>query len=150
MRIRVVADRVPLLHHALYKLGLRFEVIADEEERRLDVVLFERVQNLRRVAVFKAGVERDVDLLFLRVADVERPVIFQVIARRVGDRRRALLLKAQPPVRDGGARLGSLPPAAGQGVNARAEQQNGGEQDRHKPPPEQSPDHPNDPFPEAL
>ena len=62
VRIRVVADGVAFLCHTFYKIRLRLKIIADEEERCLYAVLFERVQNSLRVAVFKAGIKRDVDL----------------------------------------------------------------------------------------
>lgn len=72
VRIRVVADGVAFLCHTFYKLRLRLKIIADKEERCLYAVFFERVQNSLRVAVFKAGIKRDVDLFFVRVADIQR------------------------------------------------------------------------------
>ena len=66
VRIRVVADGVAFLCYAFYKLRLRLKIIADEEECCLYAVFLERVQNSLRVAVFKAGIERDVDLFLVR------------------------------------------------------------------------------------
>ena len=60
----MVADGVAFLCHTFYKLRLRLKIIADEEECCLYAVLFERIQNSLRVAVFKAGIKRDVDLFW--------------------------------------------------------------------------------------
>ena len=50
-------------------------------------MLFERIQNSRRAAVLVARVERQVDGLFARIADVKRVVLPQFLGGDIADRR---------------------------------------------------------------
>lgn len=54
----------------------------DDEERRLDVMLFQNVQNLFRVSGFIARVERQIDHLFLGIPDVDRVILAQRARRQ--------------------------------------------------------------------
>ena len=60
MGCRVVADGMPLRHHAFNKFGGGVQIILDEEKGRFRVVLFQCVQNRRGIAVFKARVKGQV------------------------------------------------------------------------------------------
>ena len=97
MMPRVVADDVPLLRHPPHQLWIVFDVRPDDEERRLDVMLFQNVQNLFRVSGFIARVERQIDHLFLGVPDVDRVILAQRARRRVADRRLPLRAEAEAP-----------------------------------------------------
>ena len=55
--------------------------------------IFERIQNSRRAAVLVARVERQVDGLFARIADVKRVVLPQLLGGDIADRRLSLGLE---------------------------------------------------------
>ena len=93
----MVAHKMPLAQHPPDKVRVLLDVIADDEKRRLHVVLCQRVQDRLRAAVFIARVKGQVDLLFCLVPQIDRVVPPQRLGRGVADRRLALRAEAQPP-----------------------------------------------------
>ena len=110
---RVVADDMPFRDHALHQLRCGIDKVAHHEKAGRCVMLFERIQNGRRAAVLVARVEREVDGLLARIADVKRIPLPQSLSGDIADRRLTLGLERQSPVADrrgnrlfGGCRLG--------------------------------------------
>ena len=69
---RVIADDVPLLHHAEHELGRGINIVADDEKAGRCAVLFERVQNRCCAAVLISGVKRQINDFFRCIAHIIR------------------------------------------------------------------------------
>ena len=108
MMIGVVADQMPLLRHAAQKLRRRLDIMPHHKKCRWGVMLFQRVQNLRRIAVFVSRVKGQIQHLLRCVADIKRIICRQRLRADVAYRRLPLLLKAQPPIAGGRRRSDRL------------------------------------------
>ena len=95
--VGVIADRMPLLRHAPDEVWISLDVVADQEECRRSMVLLQRIEDLRRAAVFIACIEREIDALLRRIAKEGRIILPQPVRRGVSHGRLALLLEAQAP-----------------------------------------------------
>ena len=74
MVVRVVAHGMPLAQHPAHKLRVLLDVVAHNEERRLDIVLRQRLQNRLRAAVFIACVKGQIELLLCLIAEIDRVI----------------------------------------------------------------------------
>ena len=79
MRGGVVADGVPLRHHAPDQLGTGFDVVAYQKEGGGNLVLFQRIQNGGGVAVFKAGIKGDVQRFFAGIPHIVGAKWFEIL-----------------------------------------------------------------------
>ena len=70
----MVADDMPLAQHPAHKIRVLLDVVAHNEERRLDAVLRQRLQDRLRAAVFIACVKGQIDLLLRLVAEIDRVI----------------------------------------------------------------------------
>ncbi len=68
---RVIADLIALLEFAFEKLRRRLRIRADDEERRGDMLAFQRVENGRRVRRVRPVVEGESDLFLRRAVPVD-------------------------------------------------------------------------------
>ena len=102
MVVGVVAHDVPLRRHAADDVRCRFDHIAHYEEGGGGIVLFQRVQNGFRVAVFIAAVKGQVNDLLAGVTQIPGVVLGQILHGGVANRRLPLHGKGQPPVVGGG------------------------------------------------
>ncbi len=93
----MVAHRVPFVHHALDELGVIPNIAANNKKCAGRVVLFQRVEDGRGIAVFVSGVKRQIQALLPGIAAIERIVGAQRFGREVRDGRRVFLLKREPP-----------------------------------------------------
>ena len=74
-------------------------------------MLFQRIQNGRGFAVFKAGIKGNVQRFFAGIPHIVGAKWFEILRRGVAHRRLSLLLKAESPI--GIVRAGGGQPLAG-------------------------------------
>ena len=94
----VIAYDMPFLYHPLYKLRTGFQIVSHQKKSCRRLVLFQRVENFRRVAVLIPRVKGQIQHLVVGVLDIVGAELFQIIRSRVGNGRLPRLLEAQPPV----------------------------------------------------
>ena len=75
----MIADEMPLLCHAYDEVGVAHDEVFENEERACGIVLFQCIEDACHVAVFIAGVEGEVDDLFLRIFAEENAAAFRNI-----------------------------------------------------------------------
>ena len=76
MGIRMVAHRMTLRHHAFHQIRAGLDVVAHQKKRGRHLMFFQRVQNSRRIAVFKARVKGDIQLFLAGIPHVIGIVLF--------------------------------------------------------------------------
>ena len=82
----VVAHNMPLVDHALHQLGVGFDIVAGDEEHRLDVLFLEDVEDVSGVAVLISLVKGEVDPLLIRPDEVRVVSAVLLLQLQAGDR----------------------------------------------------------------
>ena len=118
--IGVVAHNVSFFGHAADNVRRGFDHMPHHKERRRGAVLFQRIQNGLRVAVFVAAVKGEIDNFLADVPYIPRVVLGQKVRGGVADGSQALLREGQPPVVGGS---GNSRVTGGQGGRGAAAQQ---------------------------
>ena len=90
----MISDGMSFCCHTFYQIRIGFDVGADNKKCRFYIVLFQRVQNSRCVAVFKSGVEGQVNHFVFRVFCIIGVKLFQFLHGRICNRRLSFALKA--------------------------------------------------------
>ena len=95
--IGMIPHDMPLRNHSLDKLRVLFDIVSHQKERRVYAVLFQRVEDRSRAAVFIAGIKGQIDFFLRRIAKIDRAVFPEPVVGSIADRRLSLRLKAQSP-----------------------------------------------------
>ena len=90
----MVAYDVALIHHSFYQVRSGGYVIAHQEKCGGGIMLFQRVQNRGRVAVFITGVKGEIENLLIRLIGIIGIELLQIFRAGVGHRRLSVLLEA--------------------------------------------------------
>ena len=93
----MVADGVPLPCHAAHQIRVLANVGAYQEKSGRGIVLFQRIQNRLRAAVFIPGIKGEINHLLLGVAQIGCIKPLQLIHAGVAHRRHSRLPEAESP-----------------------------------------------------
>lgn len=85
MVVGMIPHRVAFLHHPLDKIRAGFDIIAHHKKGGLGVVLFQRVENRRRIAVFIPRIKGEVDGFFRGIPEIVGIVLPEILRRGVAD-----------------------------------------------------------------
>ena len=98
MMIAVVPDDMPLRPHPFDQVGIFFQIIPYNKKSRRHMMLFQCVENRRRVSIFVSAVKRQIQNLFRRILRIKRIILRQLLHAFVRHRRFVVLLKGKSPV----------------------------------------------------
>lgn len=98
MMIAVVPDDMPLRPHPFDQVGIFFQIIPHNKKSRPHMMLFQCVENRRRVSIFVSAVKRQIQNLFRRILRIKRIILRQLLHAFVRHRRFVVLLKGKSPV----------------------------------------------------
>lgn len=98
MMVAVVPDDMSLRPHPFDQIGIFFQIIPYNKKSRRHMMLFQCVENRRRVAVFVSAVKRQIQNLFRRILRIKRIILRQLLHIFVRHRRFVVLLKGKSPV----------------------------------------------------
>lgn len=98
MMVAVVPDDMPLRPHPFDQVGIFFQIIPHNKKSRRHMMLFQCVENRRRVAVFVSAVKCQIQNLFRRILRIKRIILRQLLHTFIRHRRFVVLLKRKSPV----------------------------------------------------
>ena len=98
MMVAVVPDDMSLRPHPFDQVGIFFQIIPYNKKSRRHMMLFQCVENRRRVSIFVSAVKRQIQNLFRRILRIKRIILRQLLHIFVRHRRFVVLLKGKSPV----------------------------------------------------
>ena len=98
MMVAVVPDDMSLRPHPVHQDRNIFQIISYNKKSSRHMMLFQCVENRRRVAVFVSAVKRQIQNLFRRILRIKRIILRQLLHIFVRHRRFVVLLKGKSPV----------------------------------------------------
>ena len=98
MMVAVVPDDMSLRPHPFDQIGIFFQIIPYNKKSRRHMMLFQCVENRRRVSIFVSAVKRQIQNLFRRILRIKRIILRQLLHIFVRHRRFVVLLKGKSPV----------------------------------------------------
>ena len=98
MMVAVVPDDMSLRPHPFDQIGIFFQIISYNKKSSRHMMLFQCVENRRRVSIFVSAVKRQIQNLFRRILRIKRIILRQLLHIFVRHRRFVVLLKGKSPV----------------------------------------------------
>ena len=98
MMVAVIPDNMALRPHPFDQIRIFFQIIPHNKKSRRHMMLFQCVENRRRVAVFVSAVKCQIQNLFRRILRIKRIILRQLLHTFIRHRRFVVLLKGKSPV----------------------------------------------------